>query len=66
MLSLKKIISRHATAFSVLLPLAVGLALSILAAKWLHNSNETQAPEALQQATDEKADAVFRRMRLYQ
>ncbi|WP_298189394.1 PAS domain S-box protein [uncultured Pseudomonas sp.] len=63
---MKKIISRHATAFSVLLPLAVGLALSILAAKWLHNSNETQALEALQQATDEKADAVFRRMRLYQ
>ena len=66
MLSLKKISSRHAALLSVLVPLAVGLALSILTANWLQNSNERHAQAALQQVTEEKADAVFRRMRLYQ
>jgi PAS domain S-box-containing protein len=66
MLSLKKINSFLTPALTVFIPLAVGLALSIVVAKWLQNSNETQAQAALQQATDEKADAVVRRMRLYQ
>ena len=61
MLSLKKISSRHAALLSVLVPLAVGLALSILTANWLQNSNERHAQAALQQVTEEKADAVFRR-----
>lgn len=63
---MKKINAFLAPAFTVLLPLAIGLALSTVVAKWLENSNETQAQEALQQATDEKADAVFRRMWLHQ
>jgi PAS domain S-box-containing protein len=66
MLSLKKINSFLTPALTVCITLAVGLALSIVVAQWLQNSNETQAQAALQQATDEKADAVLRRMRLYQ
>lgn len=66
MLSLKKTSARHTSTFSVVIPLAIGLALSVLAALWLHNSNQRQAQTALQQATEEKADAVARRVRLYQ
>lgn len=66
MLSLKKTSARHTSTLSVVIPLAIGLALSVLAALWLHNSNQRQAQTALQQATEEKADAVARRVRLYQ
>lgn len=66
MLSLKKPSSRLTATLSVVIPLAVGLALSMLAAMWLHNSNQRQAQTALQQAAEDKADAVARRMRLYQ
>ena len=65
MLSLKKPSSRLTATLSVVIPLAVGLALSVLAAMWLHNSNQRQAQTALQQAAEDKADAVARRMRLY-
>jgi len=66
MLSLKKTSARYTSTLSVVIPLAIGLALSVLAALWLHNSNQRQAQTALQQATEEKADAVARRVRLYQ
>lgn len=63
MRSLKNIGSSHVP---TLMTLAVGLVLSIVAAQWVQNSNERQAKEALVQATNEKADAVFKRMQLYQ
>ncbi|WP_425914795.1 PAS domain S-box protein [Pseudomonas sp. GWSMS-1] len=63
---MKKPSSRLTATLSAAIPLAVGLALSVLAAMWLHNSNQRQAQTALQQAAEDKADAVARRMRLYQ
>jgi len=46
--------------------LAGGLALTLLSASWLQKNNETQARAALEQDNELIADAVVRRIRLYQ
>ncbi|TIH08187.1 PAS domain S-box protein [Pseudomonas leptonychotis] len=46
--------------------LAGGLALTLLSTSWLQKNNETQARAALEQDNELIADAVVRRIRLYQ
>lgn len=51
---------------AILLTLCTGIAVSALAALWLHEANQRQAQAALKRATEVAADAVQERMQLYE
>ena len=51
---------------AILLTLCAGIAASAAGALWLQHANQRQAQEALQRATELAADAVHKRMQLYQ